>query len=132
MTRSRGSDAVWAVLALLVGAAGVAVALAWPVRSGGEALPEPAGAWRTAVAAVVRGPGSAGACGVSTGGRTAGVRHPALPCGVGLYLRLGERTVLTEVVDRGPTGSADLEVTPALARLLGLRGRAQIHWRFTR
>jgi len=61
------------------------------------------------------------------------VGHPVLPCGVEMYVRYGNRTVLTRVIDRGHVGpSRGLDVTPALASLLGLTGTQTVTWRFVR
>ena len=98
----------------------------------GNTLPRPAGAWRTA--AVEAMPGTAdrvGACGLRLGPQLIGVRHPQLPCGVTLYLQRGATTILTSVVDAGPTGADAFELTPRLAALLGVHGRATVRWRFS-
>ena len=64
---------------------------------------------------------------------TAGVGHPVLPCGVRIYIRYGDRTVLTTVIDHGdvPPGR-ELNLTPRLASLLGVHGTRSVQWRFTR
>jgi hypothetical protein len=64
---------------------------------------------------------------------TVGVGHPVLPCGVRIYIRFGDRTVLTNVIDRGdvPSGRG-LDLTPKLAELLGVQGTQTVQWRFTR
>ena len=73
------------------------------------------------------------ACGVKVGARTVGVGHPVLPCGVRVYVRFGDRTVLTTVIDRGDVPSGrELNLTPALAKLLGVQGTQSVQWRFTR
>jgi hypothetical protein len=59
------------------------------------------------------------------------VTHPVLPCGAKLVLRNGDTQVLTEVIDnRLAEPGRQLEVTPALARMLDLRGTEEIDWRF--
>jgi rare lipoprotein A (peptidoglycan hydrolase) len=95
-------------------------------------LPAPAGPWMTALAAAYE-PTHRTACGVHVGPNTVGVGHPVLPCGVKLYLRFGDRTVLTTVIDRGevPPGR-ELDLTPKIAELLGVEGTQRIRWRFTR
>ena len=56
-----------------------------------------------------------------------------LPCGVKLYVRFQGREVLTQVIDRGRTAPGrEFDLTPALARLLGLHGTQPIQWRFAR
>jgi hypothetical protein len=97
-----------------------------------SALPAPAGPWMTALAAAYS-PAHPTACGVLVGPGTVGVGHPVLPCGVRLYVRFGDRTVLTTVIDRGevPPGR-ELDLTPRLAELLGVEGTRRVRWRFTR
>jgi hypothetical protein len=97
-----------------------------------QTLPAGAGPWTTARAAPYAPTGRT-ACGVKVGARTMGVGHPVLPCGVRIYVRFGDRTVLTTVIDRGnvPSGR-ELNLTPALAALLGVQGTQSVQWRFTR
>lgn len=129
---SRRTGAAAGAAALLVVAAVVAAATSHE-RGRPSTLPAPAGPWHDAVAAVLRPDGRRGACGIAITSGTAGIRDPLLPCGVKLYLEAGGATVLAEVVDRGPVPvGTDIAVTPALARLLGMGGRASIRWRFVR
>ena len=95
-------------------------------------LPAGAGPWTPALAAAYAPVGHT-ACGVKVTAATVGVGHPVLPCGVRLYLRFGDRTVLTTVIDRGhvPPGR-ELDLTPKLAELLGVQGTQSVQWRFTR
>jgi 3D (Asp-Asp-Asp) domain-containing protein len=95
-------------------------------------LPAGAGPWTTALAAPYT-PAGPTACGVKVTAATVGVGHPVLPCGVRLYVRFGDRTVLTTVIDRGdvPPGR-ELDLTPKLAELLGVQGTQSVQWRFTR
>ena len=95
-------------------------------------LPQGAGPWITALAAPFAST-KVTACGVRMTATTVGVGHPVLPCGVRLYVRFGDRTVLTTVIDRGdvPPGR-ELNLTPKLAELLGVQGTQSIQWRFTR
>lgn len=97
-----------------------------------SSLPAGAGPWMSALAAPFQKTGRT-ACGVTMTAATVGVGHPVLPCGVRLYLRLGDRTVLTTVIDRGdvPPGR-ELNLTPRLAELLGVQGTETVQWRFTR
>jgi hypothetical protein len=119
-------------LALVAVVAAAAVVAARSPRYGSD-LAQPAGGWRSAVAVAVAGSRGPDACGVHFGGRVAGVRSADLPCGVKLYVRLGDRVVLTQVVDHArPTRGAAFDVTPALARLLDLRGRGRLEWSFIR
>jgi hypothetical protein len=78
-------------------------------------------------------PTGATACGVEVTADTVGVAHPVLPCGVRVYVRFGDRTVLTTVIDRRdvPPGR-ELNLTPRLAALLGVQGTQSVQWRFTR
>jgi hypothetical protein len=59
------------------------------------------------------------------------VTHPVLPCGAKLLVRYGDTTVLTEVIDNDLTSSGrQFELTDALAKLVGLDGTQEIHWRY--
>jgi hypothetical protein len=108
-------------------------------RAAAPMLPQPAisdvSHWYTALADVRTRPlaGRPSGCGTLLRPNTLGVSHPVLPCGAKLFIRFGGKTVLTEVVDRGPFGpGSEFEVTPALADLLGLTGVQQIRWSFAR
>ena len=95
-------------------------------------LRDAAGAW---IGTVRTRPlaGHASGCGTLLSADTLGVSHPVLPCGARIFVRYGRKTVLTEVVDRGPIVSGrQFEVTPALADLLGLTGVQPIRWSFAR
>jgi rare lipoprotein A (peptidoglycan hydrolase) len=73
------------------------------------------------------------ACGHPLGPQTLGVAHPVLPCGVKIFIAYRDKLVLTQVVDRGPAvPGRDFDITPALARRLGLTGTQQIRWRYAR
>jgi len=110
----------------------VAVAIAVGHHRHHQDLPAGAGPWTSALAAAWK-PARPTACGVAVGTTTMGVGVPVLPCGVQLYLRFGDRTVLTTVIDRShvPSGRG-LDLTPALADLLRVDGTQRIEWRFTR
>lgn len=70
-------------------------------------------------------------CGYRLTARTLGLAHPVLPCGAKLYVLYGHKEVLTQVVDRGPGGPGrDLDLTPALARMLHLDGIQEIKWAY--
>ena len=57
--------------------------------------------------------------------------HPVLPCGAKLLIRYGGETILTEVIDNDLVASGrQFELTPALARLVGLDGTQQVEWRY--
>jgi 3D (Asp-Asp-Asp) domain-containing protein len=111
----------------------VAIAVYLDHRNGHRSnLPAGAGPWTPALAAPYTPTGRT-ACGVKVTATTVGVGHPVLPCGVRLYVRFGDRTVLTTVIDRGhvPPGR-ELDLTPKLAELLGVQGTQSVQWRFTR
>jgi rare lipoprotein A (peptidoglycan hydrolase) len=118
----------------------LAVAIADPgsASSSGKALPEPAGApdgsWYTALAGVARASVAGRSdCGYRITRRTLGIAHPVLPCGARLYVLYAGTQALTQVVDRGPTGAGrELDLTPALARRLHLRGIQRIQWAYAR
>ncbi len=94
----------------------------------------PASRWYAAsvgVAAPASARGRPTACGWAVRPGTLGVVHPVLPCGVKLYVAYGAVRALTEVVDRGPVPQGEaFELTPALARLLGLEGVHDVRWAF--
>jgi hypothetical protein len=124
-----------AAVALLGGVLALAIA----ERRGGDGLsvplvgaPAPAG-WNTAFAGS-RGPAGDAqrtTCGQVLTEESLGVTHPVLPCGTRLVLREGDAQVLTEVIDHQLVEPGrQLEVTEALAELLGLDGTEEIEWRF--
>ena len=128
-----------AAAALLAGVFGVALSQAG--RGDAEsALPEPAvgpwGGWTTALAGVAPQAPRAGrrsGCDWVVVPRTQGVIHPTLPCGARLYVEYGGRLALTQVVARFPVGQGrPLDLTPRLARRLGLEGVRELRWAFTR
>src|SRR5438477_165984 len=92
-----GLEALLAAVAVL--AVAVAVFVAHRHRHH-LVLPAGAGPWYGALAAAFS-PAGRTVCGVKVGIDTVGVGHQQLPCGVRLYVRFGDRTVLTNVVDRG-------------------------------
>ena len=100
-----------------------------------EPVPAPGGGWYQALAAPYPRDTARQrtACGHELGPETLGVAHAVLPCGVKLFISYGDRTVLTQVVDRGPAvpGRA-FDLTPALADRLGIEDTQQIRWRYAR
>jgi hypothetical protein len=125
--------------ALLVGTFGVALSQAGQ-SSSESALPEPAvgpwGGWTTVLAGVapqaLRG-GRRSGCDWLVRQRMQGVIHPTLPCGSMLYVEYKGRQALTQVVAKLPVGQGrQLDVTPRLARRLGLEGVREVRWAFTR
>ena len=70
-------------------------------------------------------------CGHALGAKTLGVAHPVLPCNVKVYIEFDGKTVLTQVIDRGPYVSGrEFALTHALAEQVGLHGTQSIRWRF--
>ena len=89
--------------------------------------------WNTAFAGSRGAPGDAQrtSCGQVLTRRSLGVTHPVLPCGAKLVLRDGDTQVLTAIIDhRLVQPGRQLELTPALARMLGIEGTQEIEWRF--
>lgn len=89
--------------------------------------------WNSAFAGSRGSPGDAQrtTCGEILTTKSLGVTHPVLPCGAKLVLKNGSTQVLTEVIDNKlVVPGRQLEVTPALARMLGLSGTDEIEWRF--
>ena len=114
-------------------AAVVALAIALGRSRTDEALPQPVGAWDTVLAGV-RAAGDYGkttACGTVLRPETNGVSHAVLPCGAKIFVAYDGRTVLTQVIDRGPyvPGRA-FDLTAPLAAKLGLRGVQQVRWAY--
>ena len=63
--------------------------------------------------------------------RSLGVTHPVLPCGAKVLVRYGGDTVLTEVIDNELVSAGrQFELTPELARLVGLDGTQEVEWRY--
>ena len=121
-----------ALAAVAVLAAVVAVAVSASARSSSPAKPHPVGSF-TALAGSA-GPAVFGkhtACGTVLSADTEGIAHPTLPCGVRIFVTYGGKTVLTQVVDRGPySGGRTFDLTDALARELGLRGVQSVQWSY--
>ncbi len=124
-------------IALLAGLGALAVA-SRRAESASERLPlrpipTPDGGWYSDLAAAEgkRAEGRRSKCGYLITSETLGVAHPVLPCGIKLFIRYGERNVLTQVIDVGPRvpGRA-FSLTRALAREMGLSGTQRIEWRF--
>jgi rare lipoprotein A len=123
-------------LVVLAGLALLAAVLvyAFTDRSDDEAsgLPPPSGSY-TALAGTT-GEAAFGrrtVCGQVIRPTTQGVAHPVLPCGARVYVSFRNRHVLTQVIDRGPyEPGRTFELTPALARQLGLSGVRRITWSY--
>jgi rare lipoprotein A (peptidoglycan hydrolase) len=103
-----------------------------------QKLPQPVavpGGWYSALAArrLRERYGTRTACGEILTPDTLGVSHPVLPCGAKLFLRFGDKEVLTQVIDRGPSGPGhEFDLTSALARRLDLHGTQLVRWTFAR
>jgi predicted RNA-binding Zn-ribbon protein involved in translation (DUF1610 family) len=122
-------------VALLAAVSAVAVIEQRATDPGAAALtsaPAPAG-WNTAFAGS-RGPAGDAqrtTCGQVLAPESLGVTHPVLPCGAKVVLRYGDTRVLTEVIDNALVEPGrQLEVTEALASILGLDGTVELEWRF--
>lgn len=100
-----------------------------------EAVAPPGGGWYSAGAGrePARFYGRPTSCGHIVERSTMGFAHPVLPCGAKVYLGRGGKEVLTQVVARGATPrGVQFGLTDALARELGIGGKATIRWRFAR
>ena len=94
--------------------------------------PAPAG-WNIAFAGSRGATGDAQrtTCGQVLAPESLGVTHPVLPCGAKVILRSGDTQVLTEVIDNALVEPGrQLEVTDALASMLGIDGTVELEWRF--
>jgi hypothetical protein len=124
-----------AAVALLAAVSAVAVIERRASDPGSAALtsaPAPAG-WNTAFAGSRGQTGDAErtTCGQVLAPESLGVTHPVLPCGAKVVLRYGDTQALTEVIDNALVEPGrQLEVTDALAGMLGLDGTVELEWRF--
>ncbi len=94
--------------------------------------PAPAG-WNAAFAGSRGATGDAQrtTCGQVLAPESLGATHPVLPCGAKVVLRYGDQQVLTEVIDNALVEPGrQLEVTEALAAILGVDGTVELEWRF--
>jgi rare lipoprotein A (peptidoglycan hydrolase) len=123
---------VLAALALLAAAGALAVAA--QTRGGDTKSPQPEGSFvALAGSSGPRAFGRRTACGGVIHPDTIGLAHPTLPCGARVFITYGGKTVLAQVVDRGPyVPGRQFDLTDALARRLGLRGVQQIRWAYAR
>jgi hypothetical protein len=116
-----------------VAVAGALGAIALTRLDDGNEAPPPALTveWQVARVAVFEPSEEPTACGVTLTAESSGVAHPVLPCGARLVLEREGRSAQAEVVERRPAGPGpDFDLTPALARQLGVDGRATVRWRF--
>lgn len=122
-------------VALLAAVSAVAVIEQRATDPGSAALtsaPAPAG-WNTAFAGSRGASGDAQrtTCGQVLAPESLGATHPVLPCGAKVVLRYGDTQVLTEVIDNALVEPGrQLEVTEALASILGLDETVELEWRF--
>jgi predicted RNA-binding Zn-ribbon protein involved in translation (DUF1610 family) len=121
--------------ALLAAVAAMAIVAQNGSDAGAAALtsaPAPAG-WNIAFAGSRGATGDAQrtTCGQVLAPQSLGVTHPVLPCGAKVILRSGDKQVLTEVIDNALVEPGrQLEVTDALAKMLGIDGTVELEWRF--
>ena len=127
--------AVLGAVTLLAGVAAVAIVAQRGTNEGAAALtsaPAPAG-WNVAFAGSRGATGDAQrtTCGQVLAPESLGVTHPVLPCGAKVVLRSGNEQILTEVIDNKlAEPGRQLEVTEALAKMLGIEGTVELEWRF--
>ena len=125
-------EIVLAGLALL--AAAVSLAVTAQTRHEQSAGPQQEGSF--VALAGSSGPAAFGrhtACGGVIHPDTEGVAHPTLPSGARIFVTYGGKTVLVQVIDRGPyVPGRQFDLTDALARRLGLHGVQLIHWSYAR
>ena len=124
-----------AAVTLLAAVAAMAIVAQNGSNAGAAALtsaPAPAG-WNIAFAGSRGATGDAQrtTCGQVLAPQSLGVTHPVLPCGAKVILRSGDKQVLTEVIDNALVEPGrQLEVTDALAKMLGIDGTVELEWRF--
>ena len=125
-------------VALLGAIAALALASPHDTSPALRALPKPvvpAGGWYRALAGVGEQTlGRRTSCGEVLTAKRRGVADPVLPCGVKLFLSYGDSpTVLTQVIDRRPVvPGRRFDLTPALAKELGIKGVQRIRWVYAR
>ena len=126
---------VLAAVALLAAVSAMAIVAQRGTDEGAAALtsaPAPAG-WNIAFAGSRGATGDAQrtTCGQVLAPESLGMTHPVLPCGSKVILRYGDEQVLTEVIDNALVEPGrQLEVTDALATMLGIEGTVELEWRF--
>ncbi len=97
-------------------------------------LPRPVPTWYTARATIhsAESPRRS-ACGQLIDRTTEGVAHAVLPCNTKLYIAVGDKEVLTHVVDKLPAvPGPPFDLTKALADELGVSDTVRIRWTFAR
>lgn len=132
-TRSARYHELRVVLNAARGSAHTVVPTADADAAGASQAPETA---RVAVLQRARatwfGPGFYGtktACGLILRESTEGIAHRTLPCGTRVEVRMGSRTAVLPVIDRGPfANGADFDLTKNVADEIGLDGVATIRF----
>jgi predicted RNA-binding Zn-ribbon protein involved in translation (DUF1610 family) len=126
---------VLAAVAFLAAVSAAAIVEQREADEGAAALtsaPAPAG-WNVAFAGSRGATGDAErtTCGQVLAPQSLGVTHPVLPCGAKVIVRSGDAQVLSEVIDNALVEPGrQLEVTEALAAMLGIDGTVELEWRF--
>jgi hypothetical protein len=122
-----------AAIAVLAGVVVLAVSVGRSGDGNASPLPQPVH-WTKALAAPYTPSAKRPtACGQRINGRTLGVAHPVLPCGVKIFIDFGGKQILTQVIDKGPAvPGREFDVTRALANRIGLVGVEQVKWSFAR
>ena len=73
--------------------------------------------------------GNSTACGVTLRPQTMGVAHKTLPCGTTVKFVYGGRSVVTQVIDRGPyTHGRAWDLTKAVSDALGFEGVGRVRY----
>ncbi len=87
--------------------------------------------WETARVASFEPAFEPTACGVTVTAQTRGIAHPVLPCGAKLLLEHQGKQAQADVLEHRPVAAGRaFELTPALARQLGVGGETTVRWRF--
>lgn len=97
-----------------------------------RSIPPAGGGWNTDLMAphgtAFRAPRG---CGFVLGAQSLGLSSEVYPCRTKIWLHLAGEDVLTQVIARSaPPPGATFELSPALARKIGLDGTQIVQWRF--
>lgn len=72
-------------------------------------------------------------CGYEIGADSLGIADPELPCNTKIYLLFKDQPVLAQVIASGQGAPGHrFELTPALAKRIGLKGTQPVKWRYAR
>jgi hypothetical protein len=122
---------ILAAAALLAAAVSLAFTTRRDHHDARTALPPAHGSYSALAAATgSTALGRTSSCGVLISDRTMGIGSPVLPCGARLYLTYNGRHVLASVIDRADAPGAELVLTYALSRRLGITGVKRLHWSY--